>query len=344
MTRWLQSLVDFLEQGEACMLVSVVAKTGSSPRGTDARMVVTGRGVKGTIGGGELEHRALAEARRLLRAGAAGKRQTALLGPDLGQCCGGAVELMFERFGREDIADLRDAVAQLGAGRTLRRSVRLSDDGSVERSFETVVSQLRRDPVSREVGGGAGDVFEELIEDNRQPLWVFGAGHVGRSVVGAMAGLPFAVTWIDSREEMFTIAVPAGVEVMVPEEPARAVTEAPAGAWYLVMTHSHGLDEAICEQVLRRADAVYLGLIGSNTKRARFEHRLGSRGIDRAAIAAMHCPIGLNGIAGKAPAVIAASVAADLLMRLERAENDRQTTDLGLKDEAGQTRSYAQGH
>jgi xanthine dehydrogenase accessory factor len=96
--------------------------------------------------------------------------------------------------------------------------------------------------------------------------------------------------------------------------PPREVDKAPAGAFFLVMTHSHPLDLEICARVLQRSDVAYLGLIGSETKRARFAGRLRAIGIPPQALARLTCPIGIPGIVGKEPAVIAASVAAQLLI------------------------------
>jgi xanthine dehydrogenase accessory factor len=90
------------------------------------------------------------------------------------------------------------------------------------------------------------------------------------------------------------------------------VHSANAGDFYLVLTHSHALDLEIVQAVLKRGDAGYLGLIGSLTKRAVFTHRLTQQGFD---VSALHCPIGLPGITGKEPEVIAASIVADLLAR-----------------------------
>ena len=162
----------------------------------------------------------------------------------------------------------------------------------------------------------------ETLSDTRQPLWLFGAGHVGRALANALAPLPFRVTWIDSRGEEFSDPLPQGVTKLVSAMPNLTVDDAPAGAMFVVMTHSHGLDQDICEAVLRRGDAAYLGLIGSATKAARFASRLRARGLSEETIANMTCPIGLPGIAAKAPAVIAASVAADLLARREQTSAD----------------------
>jgi xanthine dehydrogenase accessory factor len=151
-----------------------------------------------------------------------------------------------------------------------------------------------------------------------QALWLFGAGHVGRAMAHALAPLNFAMTWIDGRAGQLPEPALAGVRQLALAMPELAVDEAPPGAIFLVMTHSHPLDEAICEAVLRREDFSYLGLIGSKTKRARFVKRLADAGVSTASLERLICPIGLTEIRGKEPAAIAASVAADLLLRRER--------------------------
>jgi xanthine dehydrogenase accessory factor len=160
--------------------------------------------------------------------------------------------------------------------------------------------------------------IRERVNRAAQALWLFGAGHVGRAVANAVAPLGFAITWIDGRAGYFPDDVPAGVKTMSLAMPELAVDEAPEHSVFLVMTHSHPLDEAICEAVLRRDDFDYLGLIGSRTKRARFRKRLKAKDIPPERLARLTCPIGLPGITSKEPAAIATSVAADLLMRRER--------------------------
>jgi xanthine dehydrogenase accessory factor len=152
----------------------------------------------------------------------------------------------------------------------------------------------------------------------KQALWLFGAGHVGRALAPALAPLGFAITWIDGRTGQFPELSPPGVRQLELAMPELAVDEAPPNTIFLVMTHSHPLDEAVCEAILRRGDFFYLGLIGSDTKRARFVKRLGEAGISEELLERLVCPIGLPGIASKEPAAIAASVAADLLMRTEK--------------------------
>jgi len=168
--------------------------------------------------------------------------------------------------------------------------------------------------------------IRERMNAPMQALWLFGAGHVGRATAQALLPLGFAITWIDGRAGQLPELALIGVKQLALAMPELAVDEAPSGAIFLVMTHSHPLDEAICEAVLRRDDFSYLGLIGSATKRARFLKRLGEAGIPKASLDRLVCPIGLSGIRGKEPAAIAASVAADLLLRRERGFATRPTT------------------
>lgn len=148
----------------------------------------------------------------------------------------------------------------------------------------------------------------------RFALQLYGAGHVGRAIVALLAGIDCRVQWIDEREEEFPAsAEQPHIERLCVEPVEAEVADALAGTFYLVLTHSHDLDLRIAEAILRRGDFGYLGLIGSRTKRARFVHRFEQRGIAPEAIARMTCPIGVPGIAGKEPEVIAVAVVAQLL-------------------------------
>jgi xanthine dehydrogenase accessory factor len=155
--------------------------------------------------------------------------------------------------------------------------------------------------------------------DPRQPLALFGAGHVGRALALALAPLPFRLDWIDGRADAFPSHIPANVVARASADPPAEIAAVPPGGFVLVLTHDHALDLAITAAALGRPDLPYVGLIGSATKRARFEKRLNELGLPSARIASLVCPIGLVAIAGKEPAVIAASVAAELIARAEAA-------------------------
>lgn len=247
--------------------VTVQATQGSVPRGPGTHMLVFAQGEQGTIGGGHLEFQALAHARRLL---AGQTQQTTLrqvLGPNLGQCCGGAVELAFEPVGAADVPRL---LAQLTPART--------------------------------------------------PLALFGGGHVGKAIVQTLAPLPFALRWVDSRDEIFSADVPADVVCEHSNPVQAAVADLAPGSRVLVMSFSHAEDLDIVIACLKRqraqGDLPFVGLIGSATKWATFRHRLEDRGFSAPEISHITCPIGVPGITGKEPEVIAVAVAAQLLQTL----------------------------
>jgi xanthine dehydrogenase accessory factor len=325
-------LADLVAEHGGAALVRVHAVQGSAPREPGAALAVRPDGAfTGTIGGGRLEWEALALAREAL----AGGRGPAIwrdmvLGPDLGQCCGGRARLLIETFDRRDLPGL-DRLADLErSGATL--ACRLDPTGRVERTPCSPPSPQGRDrgwgeggdaisgegiaPVERGSPHplGEGDRWFETIGQERQPVLLFGAGHVGRALALALAPLPFRLRWIDGRADAFPQHGPANAVMVRSDDPEAEVAAAPTGAFVLVMTHDHALDLAIVAAALARADLPFVGLIGSATKRARFETRLCAAGFG-AALERLVCPIGLPGIAGKEPAIIAAATAAQLLQR-----------------------------
>lgn len=177
-------------------------------------------------------------------------------------------------------------------------------------------TRLERFSLGASLGQCCGGVNVLLFEPMGQPqaqIAVFGAGHVGRALVPLLASLPCRVRWIDSRENEFPDALPAGVLKIVNEEPLDEVAELPAGSYCIVMTHNHQLDLELTAAILKRADFGYFGLIGSKTKRVKFEHRLRDRGFEPALLQRMRCPIGLAEVKGKLPIEIAVSIAAEVI-------------------------------
>ena len=158
------------------------------------------------------------------------------------------------------------------------------------------------------------------IEKNQAPLpqvVLFGAGHVGAAIVRVLATLPCRILWVDEREDMFPADLPEQVTIEATDVPNAVVDQVEAGTYFLVMTHSHSLDQQLSERILKRADIAWFGLIGSQTKRKQFEHRLLDRGITPTQLQKMTCPIGIAGIRGKEPASIAIAVTAQLLQLWE---------------------------
>ena len=278
----------WLAAGRPALVVRVHAIRGSTPREAGVRMLVGGGElsgqsgeVMGTIGGGHLEwqaidlaRKALAEARSANKPPAAWQ-QTFALGPTLGQCCGGSVDLAFE--------PLTDAILQAWT-----------------------------------------------LPAPRFHLELHGAGHVGQAIARLLADIDCTVRWIDERADdaetcgadapglptpQALAALPPHIQFVSTEQAEAEVADAPPGACHLVLTHRHDLDLRIIHAVLQRGDFAFAGLIGSQTKRAKFLHRLQAMGVSDDAIARLTCPIGLPELPGKEPAVIAISVVAQLLQR-----------------------------
>ena len=320
----------FIAEHGAAALVTLAQAQGSSPREVGARMVVAPSGAfTGTIGGGALEWGALAEAQALLarRDGPAVARLDRALGPDLGQCCGGRVLLTIERFGAAD----RNAIAPLAQA---EREAVLTTIGTVGRDGRlSRLTASERSPGSAYEVQADGRVVERFGEEPTA-FYLFGAGHVGRALAIALAPLPFAVTWFDARPGAIPETFAANVTAIRDGDPAELLARAPDGAFVAVMTHSHALDLDLVIAALQAKRFAYLGLIGSRTKRARFTSAMLKIGMSEEAVGRLVCPIGLTAIRDKAPAAIAASVVAQVLMVREAMFGATMTDE----DKAGRAR------
>ena len=319
------TIARFIADHGGAALVTLAQAQGSSPREVGARMVVAPDGsFTGTIGGGALEWGALAEAQALLaRADARAVRLDKALGPDLGQCCGGRVLLTIERFTAAD----SDAIAPLAAAEQRDAIVttigRVAPDGRLARRL--AAPHEARSPRPAYDVQADGRVRERFGEEPTA-LHLFGAGHVGRALVIALAPLPFAVTWMDTRPGAIPQEFPVNATAITRGEPVELLAHAPDEAFIVVMTHSHALDLDLVIAALRADRFAYVGLIGSATKRARFTGAMRRIGMAAEAIDRLVCPIGLTAIRDKAPAAIAAGIAAQMLMAREQARSDATGT------------------
>lgn len=284
------------EHGRVVRVV-IAAIKGSSPREVGAAMLVWHDGQSGTIGGGALEYQA-AEAARTQSAPV--RLSQHALGPDLGQCCGGAITLLSEVYDAAAVAALDDTViARPVAGAQMTLSVK------------RLLGRARGQGIAPEPQLVDGWMVEPVHKPARD-LWIWGAGHVGRALVDVLAPLPdLAITWVDTAPERFPGTVPAGVTVVPAAKPAELVHHAPRDAEHLVLTYSHTLDLELCNRLLLH-DFRFAGLIGSATKWARFRSRLAALGHPPERIGRITCPIGDPAL-GKHPQMIAVGVAAQLL-------------------------------
>lgn len=326
---WPRAACRLLESEPVVVRVLVAHMRGSTPREPGACMLVTRGSMEGTIGGGNLEWQAIQAARDLLAdtSAPAVRLRRLVLGIELGQCCGGVVQLWLERLTRADLPLLRHAdraskdgiaaliVTEVHEARVIRRLCRADALVLAEEERTMLAAQEHRKVVLLHRADHDATLFERIDEAARS-LWIYGAGHVGQALIHALAGLPFRVTWIDSRAELLPASLPDNVSACHSPAPVDTVRDAPAGARFLVLTHDHALDYALCRAILERGDFAWLGLIGSSSKSARFRSRLARDQVATDLIQRLVCPIGVAGIDSKLPAAIAIGVVAQLLQQL----------------------------
>jgi xanthine dehydrogenase accessory factor len=261
------------------VLVSVDSVQGSGPREVGAWMAVFPQTLVNTIGGGHLEFQAITEARALLASAHVNPAHNAT-----------------SSFTHEDNA----LTTRYALGPALGQCC----GGVVHLKFERI-------------SAADASALKQRLLAKGQPLALFGGGHVGRALVNVLSTLPYNVQWVDSRDEIFPAQLPPNVMCEHSDPVHAAVADLPSGASVLIMSFSHAEDLDVVAACLKRqrlhGDLKFVGLIGSKTKWATFQHRLEAKGFTADELAFITCPIGVSGITGKDPEVIAVSVAAQLL-------------------------------
>ena len=255
------------------IIAELSAVRGSSPREAGAFMLVSAATQAGTIGGGALEYMVIDRARQVLRNGEHADDLDIPLGPEIGQCCGGRVDVALRRLSTTAVGRLKARIA----------------------------SEL----------------------EARPHVFLFGSGHVGHALARALSALPLLVHVVDTRPDELT-DLPANIVTHAVPMPEAIVRSAPQGASYVILTHDHALDFLIAAEALQRADAPYVGMVGSKTKRARFRSWYLEEGYPAAALEKLVLPIGgkafPGGLGDKRPEVIAALAAAEIMVHAGRRE------------------------
>jgi len=257
--------------------ITITDTTGSSPRESGCKMLVTPDEIFGSIGGGKLEYNTVELARQSLGqypCTDSSENIRVPLGPSLGQCCGGVVNILLEIT---KLTKLEHAVS---------------------------------------------DLHSRIYPSGFQ-IAIFGAGHVGQALVNILGTLPCSVRWIDSRKDIFPELLPANVSIHCSEDPEFEVKSLAPQTCFVVMTHSHQLDEKIISAILKRNDSSYCGLIGSRSKALRFRKRLAARGLSKENLKHLTCPIGDPLIQGKHPGEIALSLAGQLVRLHQSSKLDK---------------------
>jgi xanthine dehydrogenase accessory factor len=325
-------LSDLIDQGTTSILITIVEAKGSVPRGAGTKMIVTERGIHyGTIGGGNLEYQSIRMAQqRLLMEDTIGAAEIGQansfdsdehwlrkihrfpLGASLGQCCGGMVIVLFECIEAVQQEWLTSLLKYKTEGITAELLTSLNDPQQAKRVTTRQSLDLHSETTDI-LETQNSDYFRETVAAIDFNIVVFGAGHVGRALVHVLSGVECELTWVDSRVDEFPEVIPVNVTRVVEPNPEDAVDLAPVGSYFIVLTHSHNLDQLLCEKIIARGDFRFCGLIGSKSKRMKFEHRLKAKGFSTEQIATLTCPIGASGLTGKQPGHIAVAVAAQLL-------------------------------
>jgi xanthine dehydrogenase accessory factor len=342
MNKWIS---DLPAPGESSVLVTVISVRGSAPREIGAKMVVTSRETIGTIGGGQLEYQCTLIACEQLNTGRANNLNMFIrryaLGANCGQCCGGVVEVMFEVLcasGADWLAALKklhdERIAVVIATSTKYADAKYlvtdrnwSAYGRVGKCPDTILAAARLMLADSRHAQLTEDYLLELVKPTSFNIAVFGAGHVGAATVDVLRRLDCNIRWIDSRKHIFPAALPDNVLAIESADPSREVLAMPPGSLFLIMTHSHSLDQEICARVLRREDFAYCGLIGSLSKRRRFERLLKKQGVTDSMLNRLVCPIGVKGVSGKKPVEIAIAVAAEVLQVRDASPGKMTMTD-----------------
>jgi xanthine dehydrogenase accessory factor len=345
MNKWIDDLHNLRGDDECCSIVTVAGVRGSAPREVGARMIVTGGETIGTIGGGQLEYQCTRIGVKQIQKQGAYKGERLQrrfpLGTNCGQCCGGVVDVMFERVASTSAAwlaelkrlhDERRPVVMITpldeeAGKylvTADRCMRFETDVACA---EDTIATARQMIVDH---GGAVLKDSFLMQPVLQcdfHVAIFGAGHLGAATADVLSRLDCNIRWIDGRRNIFPAQLPDNVTALESANPPKEVVAMPQGTYYLVMTHSHPLDFEICDQVLRREDFAYCGLVGSLSKRRRFERTMRKQAMPESLLERLTCPIGVSGIASKKPTDIAVAVAAELLRIRDAAGAAKQDND-----------------
>ncbi len=307
----LNALSTAIETHGAVVRIVLADVKGSAPREAGTEMLVWRDGQSGTIGGGALELAATRLADEMLDTGRDCQVMKQALGPDIGQCCGGAVSVVLERFEAEQYRAMEADFAFQGIW------ARRVETGPTDLP-DALARKIKRfeqsdTPIATTLSKGW---LVEPVWRNRLPVYIYGAGHVGDALARVLAPMPqFEVFLADVREPLFG-DLPAQVHYSDQTPPHELLKTAPAGAAHLIMTPEHDYDLTLCDTLLKQPFA-FAGLIGSETKWARFRKRLAALGHSDAQISRITCPIG-DPTLGKHPQAIAVGVASQLLLSLRR--------------------------
>ena len=335
MRNMLRLLAEKLRGGEDIVMVTVIASSGSTPRGAGSRMLIGKDGrITGTIGGGAVEYRSQQIAAKVLEEKKSGEHDFSLTKDDvqnLGMICGGAVNVFFKYIpsGDEDVLSICDKAEELFAnGEDIWLISDIGDEGRLGLFAKScgyygidapdwLFEKLTRHPLRFKMDGR--DMYEEQINSSGV-VYVFGCGHVAQELVPVLSQVGFRCVALDDRPEFASESFfPSADKVILCnfEHIADYVTITEED-YCCVMTRGHSFDTTVQAQILK-TPACYIGVIGSKHKKAGVYKRLVEEfGIDESQLERITSPIGLD-IKAETPAEIAVSIAGQMIMlRAER--------------------------
>lgn len=319
MLKLTNEVIAAIEKGERVVLCTILASSGSSPRGAGTRMAVFEDGrTRGTVGGGKVELLAAQDAAEVLKTGNTHIRAFCLA-PDqvasIGMICGGNVTVYYQLLTQAELPILYQMREALRTDANSWLFLKITD-GVVEDFAIVDAAQAAGQPdlfTARAVlKKGEPVVYAEpLMRAGR--VYVFGGGHVGQALVPVLANVGFRVTLFDNRKELADKEhFPLAEQVILGDyNDIYAQVRLTENDYVVIMTPGHQSDYALLEQVLR-SKTKYVGCIGSRHKIARTQLLLREAGISEEAIASVHAPIGLP-IGAETPAEIAISIAAEMI-------------------------------
>ncbi|PLX38980.1 MAG: xanthine dehydrogenase accessory protein XdhC [Hyphomicrobiales bacterium] len=308
---WIGLARDAAANGRRAVLALIVDAAGSAPRGEGTWLLVDADTTYGTLGGGELERIATLEARAMI----AGERpwtrglSRRALGPDLGQCCGGAVVYLAEPIDSTSMTWLDPLMHSMADAGDAAIRFALSDAGVPPTILDTAAPAQTR--IKK---GQTPDEITLALHDPRPHLVICGAGHVGRTLAAFATSLPLRTHVVDDRPEALALIEPsANLTPVLADDPAAYVAGLATVDAAFVMSYSHDLDFALVRALIARADTRYVGMIGSASKAARALKQLDAAGLGERARGRFVSPIGAEGPPGKEPGIIALGALSEVL-------------------------------
>lgn len=319
-----------LKEGKDIILSTVIASSGSVPRGAGARMLTTDEGrLDGTVGGGAVEYACIVKSKDIL------KEKRSFAHPfylrkndkeDLGMICGGDVEIYFSYLGADEknIALLQRIEAFYEANETSWIILDITEGEGKdiilygrESGFigaeidEAIKTQLSNRP-KKIVVGSKTYYTEKLVNSER--VFIFGGGHVSQSLVPVLAKLKFRCVILEDREEFCNKELFEGVEetLLIDNERVHDFIDIHEEDYICIMTRGHKADTIVQAQALR-SPAHYIGVIGSRRKIAGVRSKLKEMGFTEEELDRVITPIGLE-IKAETPDEIAISIAGQLIM------------------------------